>query len=642
MARRSPSQAWFQLRAAALAALVVAALSGCDLPAGLGLPTTRSLETGAATTLRDASSVEITGSYIEGTTRWTIDLQAQRVSGEHILVNGSGVNLEAIVIGRDAYFRGQQFLSAHMGADPLSRGFVSAAGNGWWKGSVTQVPQLPDLTDGSLLRSMFLGQAATQRIDHVSVGGVDAVDLSGPRADVFIAAQAPYQVLRVHFKHGVTVDGIRDADLQYGHYNRDFRISPPPSVIDFSNLSALPPTYTVLSVDTSGCGSPCTVSALLKNLGGLTGAKAPSIVTFTMTDVASQHAVATCQTEVVPDVGFNATTTVRCTFGDLGSQPSNAFSVTAVADNSGRNPSGTPNPGGGAPALSCRIPVVTSSQAGWLTFPGGSFAADPNANVQLPGYSSAPFFWKSYDKSYERWVPVPRDSISPDGQHYAYADPPAASGQTPSGGIHVVDLATRADHVFRPAANNWAVLDYEAEGVYVAIQPSGPALPTGLWLLDPSGQRPFRQLDTSHSWQYISGGGAWATADPLTGHGPGPGSRLLRLDLNSGAIVSWYKRTDIEFVVTGADGGGHPLLQTSKAYPNQLLLVSAQDAATSLQPAPGSVLPQLSNYIHPVTDAHGLWLGDTGVSLSLYTSTAGIQQVGRFGAGDMLPAGGCH
>jgi hypothetical protein len=344
---------------------------------------------------------------------------------------------------------------------------------------------------------------------------------------------------------------------------------------------------------------------------------------------------------VVPDVGFNATTTVRCTFADLGGQHGNALRVTAAADNSGRTqtPGGpTANP---AANLSCRLPVVTSSQSGWLTFPTGSFQADPKANVKLPGYSSPPFFWKSYDKSYERWLPVPRDSISPDGQHYAYADPPAAQGQPAPGGVHVVDLATGADHLFRPAAQNWSVLDYENEGVYLSVAASGPGLPTGLWLLDPSGQHPFRQIDTSHAWQYISGGGAWGTGDPLSGHGPGPGSRLLKMDLQTGTIESWYKRSDIEFVVTGADAAGHPLLQTSKGYANQLILITGKDSSTPLAAASGATTPSLSNYIHPVSDTHGMWLGDTGGSVSLYTS-AGIQQLAHVGSADILIGGGCH
>jgi hypothetical protein len=303
---------------------------------GLDLPTTRSLETGATGTLVAADSFEITGSYSEGSDHWSIDLQLSRPGSEHVTVTTADVKLEAIIIGNNAYFRGQQFLSAHMGSDTASRSFVRAAGNGWWKGSAGHVPQLTDLTDGNVFRSTFLGPAITQRTDHVSVDGVDAVDLSGARGEVFITAKAPYRVLRVRLKHGVVVDGIRDADLRFVNYNHDFGISAPADVIDFSNLTTLPPIYTVVSVDTSRCGSPCVVSAMLKNLGGLLHAQAPSTITFTMKDTASRQVLGSCQTQVVPDVGYNATTTVTCRIDNMTAQQANAATVTATPDNPGR------------------------------------------------------------------------------------------------------------------------------------------------------------------------------------------------------------------------------------------------------------------------------------------------------------------
>jgi hypothetical protein len=316
--------------------VVIAALSGCGLPVGLDLPTTRSLETGATGSLFAADSFEITGSYSEGGNQWSIDLQLSRPDSEYVTVTTPDLKLEAIILGNNTYFRGQQFLSAHMGSDLVSRSFVKAAGDGWWKGSAGQIPHLTDLTDGNAFRSTFLGQAVTQRTDHVSVDGIAAVDLSGARGEVFITAQAPYRVLRVRLKHGVVVDGIRDADLRFVNYNHHFQISPPTSVIDFSNLTTLPPIYTVVSVDTSGCGSPCVVSALLKNLGGLVGARAPSSITFAMMDTASRQVLGGCQARVAPDVPYNATTTVTCSIDTVSAQASNAATVTATPDNPGR------------------------------------------------------------------------------------------------------------------------------------------------------------------------------------------------------------------------------------------------------------------------------------------------------------------
>jgi hypothetical protein len=130
---------------------------------------------------------------------------------------------------------------------------------------------------------------------------------------------------------------VSDADLRFASFNRDFSIAAPNDVIDFSNLSTLPPVYSVESVDTSGCGSPCVVSAVLKNLGGATGARAPSTITFTMTSTASGSLIGSCKAQVVPDVGYNATTTVSCTIGSLSGEQANAAIVTAVADNPGHS-----------------------------------------------------------------------------------------------------------------------------------------------------------------------------------------------------------------------------------------------------------------------------------------------------------------
>jgi hypothetical protein len=334
-------------------AAVLASVSACDPTFALGQPTTRALENGAAASLDSARSFRISGTYTDdqSTTltspasparttpaevRVTVDLQFVRPNTWHAVVSAADVKVEAIVLGSDAYFRENKFLSQHMGSDPLSQNLVRVAGNSWWKGSPGNIPSLPDLTNGSNFRSTFLGTAVTQRSDHVSVDGVAAVGLTGPRADVFVAVSPPYRVLRVRFKTGAVIDGIRDGDLRFDSFDRDFKIAAPSDVIDFSNLSTLPPIYTVVSVDTSGCVSPCAVSALLKNLGGAAAAKAPSTVTFTMTDPATGKVLGSCQTPVRPDVGFNSTTTVACTMAGINGQQVSAALVTAGADNPGR------------------------------------------------------------------------------------------------------------------------------------------------------------------------------------------------------------------------------------------------------------------------------------------------------------------
>jgi hypothetical protein len=313
---------------------VVVALSACDAPFGIGLPSTRSLEEGVRTSL-STSSFEITGTYLDAGLTTSMDVQLQRPDREYFVVGSPKVKLEAIVLGSTAYFRGQGFLAAHVGSDPLSQNLVKAAGNAWWKGASGLVPALPELTQADAFSRTFLGPAVSNRIDHVSVDGVDAVDLSGARADVYVTMAEPHRLLGLRLAGQTLVDGLQSATLAYGGYGKDFGVSAPTDVIDFSNLSTLPPVYQVVSVDTSRCGNPCVVSALLKNLGGLSGAKAPSTVTFTMTATSNNAVIGICQAQVVPDVGYNSTTTVSCTISNL-TQTANAAIVTAIADNPGR------------------------------------------------------------------------------------------------------------------------------------------------------------------------------------------------------------------------------------------------------------------------------------------------------------------
>jgi hypothetical protein len=322
------------LRVLALAALLAGALSACDLPFGLGLPSTRALEAGVRASVA-STRFEITGSYLEGGQAVSFDLQVERPDTEHLMLTGASVRLEAIVLGSSAYFRGQDFLAAHMSTDPLSQNLVKAAGNAWWKGSTGLFPPLAELMQPDAFQRTFLGPAVSDRTDHIDVDGVDAADLSGPRGEVYVALAPPYRLLGIRFDGKASIDGLQHATLAYGSYGQDFSIAAPADLIDFSNLSTLPPIYQVVSVDTSRCGNPCAVSALLKNLGGKSGAQAPSTVTFTMTATATNAVIGSCQVQVIPDVGYNSTTTVSCTIANV-ARSANAAIVTAVADNPGR------------------------------------------------------------------------------------------------------------------------------------------------------------------------------------------------------------------------------------------------------------------------------------------------------------------
>ena len=307
---------------------VVLALAACD---PFGLPATRALEAGAAGMLGPNGSFEVAGGYTAGGGHWDLDLTVGGAHARHVLVTKRGETLEAIIVGSDAYYRGRQFLEKQLSGNPLGASLAQAAGNAWWKGTPSQAPTFPDFTDGATFRATFLGSAVTERNDHPSVPG--AIELSGARADVYISSAPPYPLVRLELKKGVAVDGVTDAVFEYRPSNVD--IAAPTDLIDFGNQSTLPPIYTVVSVDTTKCTSPCTVSATLKTLGGTAPAQKPAQVDFVIRSAGSTSAtLGSCVAVVQQNVGFNSTTTVSCT---IDAQAQNGAEITATPENSSRS-----------------------------------------------------------------------------------------------------------------------------------------------------------------------------------------------------------------------------------------------------------------------------------------------------------------
>ena len=317
------------VRRVSVLAIVVAmvAVAACD---PFGLPSTKALQDGAAGMLGPNGRFEVTGTYTAAFGRWGLDLTVGGPHARHLSVTRGEETLEAIILGSDAYYRGRQLLETQLSGNPLGASLAQAAGNAWWKGTPGQAPSLPDFTDGASFRATFLGSAVTQRKDHPSVPGT--VELSGARADVYISSTPPYPLVRLELKKGVAIDGVYDAALEYRPSNAD--VVAPTDLIDFGNQSTLPPIYTVVSVDTTRCTTPCTVSATLRNLGGTAPALKPAQVDFVMlSPTSSSTRLGSCMAVVQRDVGYNSTTTVSCT---IEGQAQNGAEITATPENSGR------------------------------------------------------------------------------------------------------------------------------------------------------------------------------------------------------------------------------------------------------------------------------------------------------------------
>jgi hypothetical protein len=316
-----------------------------------------------------------------------------------------------------------------------------------------------------------------------------------------------------------------------------------------------------------------------------------------------------------------------------------------------RGPAASTPPARSAAVVNCNLPVykwggVTNGgnysivgQYGFLSLASGKFAADPEVTA-ITGF----YDWRS-----RRWLPVPMAQVLPDGSAYAYE-----KELTDSFEIYVVHVATGAEEmVYRmPYDNAYQILAFQPEGIYVYPIVHRSGLSGGLWLLDPS-RSVLKPLPTSMdgTWQLVSGGAAWG--------GPGgvAGESLVRLDLASGALTTWFQHIVQGAVfegmgygvsVIGFDESGRPLvevyppfdLQASPA-PNpqpEVWLVSSPGQATRVLGLP---VPQQGVAIG-VSDSHGMWVeGRDGVYLYANGAFRRVAPLPALPENNYMLAGGC-
>jgi hypothetical protein len=305
-------------------------------------------------------------------------------------------------------------------------------------------------------------------------------------------------------------------------------------------------------------------------------------------------------------------------------------------------PASSPSTSSSAGPLSCSLPVtmfmqngqIYSGQSGFISVPSGTFTPGPNKEGS------------TYDRAYQRWLPVLPAQVLPDGSMYAYEVELSDAYE-----IHVVQVANGLDKmIYRMAYDNaYGILAMKPDGIYLVpiLHRSGVAV--GLWLL--SSTKPtltaVRGAGTSR-WQVIEGGAAWG--------GPVGGNRLDRLDLSTGVVSTWFLHDVAEqttmglgygpFIV-GFDASGRPLITIYPPLPTtasparteplpEVWLVSSPDQATRLS---GMQIPD-QGLGAGVTDSHGIWfVGADG--FYLYTDSGFTRAAPKPATGNFAIAGGC-
>jgi hypothetical protein len=273
-------------------------------------------------------------------------------------------------------------------------------------------------------------------------------------------------------------------------------------------------------------------------------------------------------------------------------------------------------------AISNGLP--TAGSGGWITFPGGAFTADPASDVRLP------LLGEYYDLSYgltqvkalNKWVPVPRGAVSPDGQNYAYFD---------GSSFHVVRSGLSELLLDPPKTTltdaRWVVLATEAQGLYVRCTGAFCG-GYGLWWVPYSG--PSVTVASSGNWTATDGKYAYGTdANTPTG------MMVERLELSTGARTPVFSLPGVELTAVGVADGGRvvvlatPVLGAPQPGPAQIWLAGGGEPGKIYEgPASngggGTTGTSRFAVYSVIADTMGTWIA-TSRGLYIYSPAGGLE-----------------
>ena len=285
--------------------------------------------------------------------------------------------------------------------------------------------------------------------------------------------------------------------------------------------------------------------------------------------------------------------------------------------------------------FACRLPVyapVSGIPDAFVTFPAASVT-----DAGKGGYY--------FDAAVNRWLPVPRAAISPDGRRYAFTEGWGASPALKPR-VHVVNAATGADIrvMTMPDAQPYAVIDFTASAIYLGIRYEGSA--PGVWKLDPATGLVSKvsnslytpedvwigQVDPRDSAPYLRPFDGGAEPDRIDYHGGGATTTWL---YRPGQALYWVPFAGSPALLVLARSG------TASSGGYDLWLLTAPNQATRLatlvdqQTSPYDDIP--GAFFNSIADRHGIWIGGQQ-SIYLVTPAGAIQRVYPSGA---QPANGC-
>src|SRR4029077_3743371 len=151
----------------------------------------------------------------------------------------NGVQTEIVQRDGKLYFRGSQFVVAHLGtASAYATQVAHAIGERWWTGNNAKpVFDLSGMADLGNIKTNFFTTLGVKRKDNVNHKGVLTAELSQDGYVVNITEAAPYEIVYIQIPADKILASLSDARVELSNYNKVFEFPTPSDVFDVDDHS---------------------------------------------------------------------------------------------------------------------------------------------------------------------------------------------------------------------------------------------------------------------------------------------------------------------------------------------------------------------------------------------------------------------